>query len=80
MKPVNLLYYNFHYVCFKIKLWSALIKFDFFFRPLEKSNPVLELQSRGKQYQSDYADEDDPPYNFQVIYFIETFLQQIYNY
>ncbi|CAH1732570.1 unnamed protein product [Aphis gossypii] len=36
-------------------------------KPLAKSNPVLELQSRGKQYQSDYADEDDPPYNFQAI-------------
>ncbi|XP_026818211.1 neither inactivation nor afterpotential protein C [Rhopalosiphum maidis] len=36
-------------------------------KPQDKSNPVLELQSRGKQYQSDYADEDDPPYNFQAI-------------
>lgn len=35
-------------------------------RPSDKSNPVLELQLKGKQYQSGYADEDDPPYNFQV--------------
>ncbi|CAI6355450.1 unnamed protein product [Macrosiphum euphorbiae] len=36
-------------------------------RPSDKSNPVLELQLKGKQYQSGYADEDDPPYNFQAI-------------
>lgn len=36
-------------------------------RPLDKSNPVLELQSRGKQYRpAADPNEDDPPYNFQV--------------
>lgn len=38
-------------------------------RPLGKPNPLQELQSKGKQYQSAGANEDDPPYNFQVSVF-----------
>lgn len=37
-------------------------------RPPDKSNPVVELQLKGKQYQSTNRDVDDPPYNFQVFH------------